>query len=322
MTTPPRVTLSDEDIDDTADVVGALEQEWERVRIISSLDGRWAYTDVGHSGFSAVGTYGAELLVGSIFGEADSGQAIIAAGQDDSGSEAYRVVHTTRGVTWDRIEPSEIPQPTAALTGPQRRLLDVLATLRLEGLEPQTSPLALSGAADAILNLDVPEVIESESVVGTSGHQELPLGPATGALHGTGVLAEADVADAVRALRSEISDCDEVFAERWGHLVHVGQLDRFLQMRPDPSPTAGLGAAYAPAAHFLGDWLELSVAELAAGRGNLVILGGAAPPEDDASGTHAATARDGRQWTLWTLFHGKIIRNRLRSQDDGRPTEA
>ena len=125
-------------------------------------------------------------------------------------------------------------------------------------------------------------------------------------------LAHLDAAEAVRALRGELETCGMIFAERWARLIHIDMADE-TAFDADPSPTGGM--VFSPAAHELGDWLELSIAELAAGRGNLVVLGNRFAHDnalvsepDDIGALRSEHPVTENPWVLWAFSRGAIQR--------------
>jgi len=135
-----------------------------------------------------------------------------------------------------------------------------------------------------------------------------------------GVLASADAVDAVRQVRADLETCEVIFAERWAQLIAI-EMARETALSPDPSPTGGM--AFSPAAHQLADWLQLAPAELAAGEGNLVILGRRFAHDSELvevavgelAAAHPVTEDP---WFIWLFHDGVVQRLRLRTDSDRR----
>lgn len=300
------------------DAVERMEREVAAVRLVSSVDGRWVRTAPGRSAYTAAGAYAAEERLVSILDELTDGRPVHAVAEGADIAEA--VTGRVDGSGRQRVESiplSEVPAEAAPRSPALVALEQVIAELDAPDFDPDARPVLLSHLADAALDDALGGAPVEETVLAAPRRQDGFPFEAYGALAGAGTLSRATATEAVLLVRRELETCVEIFAERWATFVHL-PVTATATLRPSPSPTSGYGRAYAPAAHHVGDWLELAAAEVAEGRGNLVLLGRRVAEDTDQR------EEDGRlvparpltadQWHLWMFHEGVVTRIRLRSR--------
>lgn len=109
-------------------------------------------------------------------------------------------------------------------------------------------------------------------------------------LDSVGRLSAWRAARAMAEVQTALEECTVVLAERWGTRLLV--CDNRYGMPGDAASEIGAAALGNPDAHMLGDWLEVATGELAAGAGQLIVLG----YRPDAP----------RPWRLITVQHGAV----------------
>ncbi|MGY5764100.1 hypothetical protein ACXET9_02720 [Brachybacterium sp. DNPG3] len=304
-----------------------LERKGATVRLVSSVDGRRVVTSAGRSVHTVAAAYATEALLASLFLELEQGLPVFAVADDDGTLTALKGWADASGrqhveeVGIDDV-PSDAVHRLPALTALEA-LLPELMDAEAAADTADASPIMLSLLANAALDdLLGAEKLEELLHTVTRRQDGYPF-PAYGALAGAGRLAVADATQGMLRIRSELETCVELFAERWGTLVHLSPADAFLELRPDPALTPGFGRAYHPSAHMLGDWLELSTAELAEGRGQLIILGRRVAEDTEAVVEQGrivpARPITENPWYLWIIDTHVVTRIRLRSHP--RPPE-
>lgn len=312
----------DHDDTDDGDVFDEAVEQLERggttVRLVSSSDGRWVRTAPGRSASTAAGAYAAEERLVSILDELADGHPVHAVAEDADVVESLtgRMDGTGRQQV-ERVPLTEVPAEAAPRSPALAALEQVIDELDAPDFDPDARPVLLSHLADAALNDALGGAPVEETVLAAPRRQDgFPL-EAYGALAGAGTLSRAAATEAVLHVRRELETCVEIFAERWATLVHL-PVTATATLRPSPTPTSGYGRAYAPAAHHVGDWLELAAAEVAEGRGNLVLLGRRIAEDTDQceEGGRLVPARPLTvdQWHLWIFHDGVVTRIRLRSR--------
>lgn len=297
--------------DDEIDAFAVFTAVADDAVLVSPSGERWFREDP-RSTSSAAGSYAAEWAMNAFFRE--PGRALLR-GNVDGEPVAFRVESDPArgGCRVENVDPAGLPEPADGLAGGSRwaRVLDELAPL---GFTPRYAPITLAQLADFCVDSSDTDAVRRTAHIARS-RSGFPFHEFE-ALTAGYTLAAADAADAIRSLRAELETCSLVFAERWGRLVTIDMADETAFV-PDPSPTGGM--TFSPDAHILGDWLELSVSEVAQGRGNLVVLGKRfaennelVADADDPSVLHSAHPVRENPWVLWLVDVGAVQRFELR----------
>lgn len=297
----------------TAELLGEVD---DRARLVSPHDGTWVIVESGRSHWTAAGSYAATLREERILTLMLDGRGAIALAEVDGEAIAFQEFATGGGSVVRRIGLDDVPLPVEPHDRVSRRLANVVSELSLDAFAASTYPLQLSDLADALDYQELDEAIMGRVLVSAARRRSSFPFHEFEALTSAGPLARADSLEAIATMRNELETCDVILAERWAHTVLIDMAQE-TALEPDPSPTGGM--AFSPDAHMLADWLHVSVAELAAGEGNLVILGHkfAEDPElvevgdGEVSSAHPIATDP---WHLWVLDVGRIVRFRLRSR--------
>lgn len=298
--------------DDEIDAFAAFGTAADDAVLLSPSGERWFREDP-RSTSSAAGSYAAEWAMNAFFRE--PGVAFLC-GRVDGEQVAFRVESDSEhgGCRVEHVDPAIVPELADGFTSGScwARALDELAPL---GFAPRYAPITLAQLADFCVDSSHTDAVRRTARVARS-RSGFPFHEFEALTSGY-TLAAADAADAIRSLRAELETCSLVIAERWSRLVTIDMADETAFV-PDPSPTGGM--TFSPDAHVLGDWLELSVSEVAQGRGNLVVLGkrfaednALVADPDDPSVLHSAHPVRDNPWVLWLVDVGAVQRFELRT---------
>ncbi|KZE91367.1 hypothetical protein [Microbacterium sp. TNHR37B] len=284
-------------------------------RLVSEDGTQW-YTSRPGWEESAVGAYAEQLAVNLLYRRSS---VSFLTGVIDGGQVAFRVTETRDldHCIVEEVDPSVVPdvrRPDDRTNQAWDRAMQELAPI---GFVPEWGPVMLSHlgdfCADVAGSAERGRGVRRTTTV-VRGRSAFPFHEFE-ALTASPTLARADAVDAVRGVRGELETCGLIFAERWARMIHIDMAEETAFV-PDPSPVGGM--TFSPQAHELGDWLELSVAELAEGRGNLVVLGKRfahdtaliEDPHDEGAllSAHPVTENP---WILWLVSGGVLFRFQL-----------
>lgn len=294
------------------DVLAAVATE---ARLVSE-DGTQCYTSRPGWEESAVGAYAEQLAVNLLYRRSS---VSFLTGVIDGGQVAFRVTETRDldHCIVEEVDPAAVPairRPDDRTSQAWDRAMQELAPI---GFIPEWGPVMLSHlgdfCADAAGSAERGHGVRLTTTV-VRGRSAFPFHEFE-ALTASPTLARADAVDAVRGVRGELETCGLIFAERWARMIHIDMAEETAFV-PDPSPVGGM--TFSPQAHELGDWLELSVAELAEGRGNLVVVGkrfahdtALIEDPDDEGALLSAHPVTENPWILWLVSGGVLFRFQL-----------
>lgn len=286
----------------------AMKQTDPRARAV--WGGRWVVSPDEFRHETAVGAYTKATAIEEI----DSSSVILVC--DDHGTHrAYRWVPVSGG---GELHPTDLPEVPDADCGGRRRTTDAFIclteALRRRGFVQDIHPLSLGDLADALRAEEISHLVHEHRVMRVVRGRSSFSFHEFEAFTGAGPLADRDAAAAVAQLRDCLETSSVVVAERWGRHVRI-DMSREIATWPDPSPTGEM--TFSSDAHILADWLQLTVRELAEGRGQLAVLAHAVAEdteliEDPADGALVPARPATRYpWTLYLADRGKLESWRL-----------
>ena len=293
---------------DWFDALADLTHGEAAARVIRA-DGRWLDVSEGRMFPSYASAYAGKMLRAQLDGDDDLffvGDGIAPHRWQRSTGEAAECTEADVPRQRPVIGPL-VGAPSATST-----LLDTALAL---GFTPSASEVPPSALVDAVNNHRLPGLVAERTVVGIPRRRSGFPFHEFEAFSGAGPLADTDAALAVRQLRDELETCDLVIAERWGRVESVDMAHEQAFVLD-----ADAGMSFSPAAHTIGDWLQLAPAELAAGGGNLVVLARkfAESPElttpDENGGLRSVPPTTENPWIAFLADAGALIRWRLRTE--------
>lgn len=205
----------------------------------------------------------------------------------------------------ESIDVPDFHRPTGFEGSPAEKLINSLLE---SGFTPDVTPISLADLADSILNFLLEDRIAEHNILGMPrGRSSFPFHDFE-AFSSGGPLAHFDALTAVHKLREFFETCSVIIAERWDTRVQLC-MDHETNLDVDISPTGFM--TFSADAHHLNDWLEITVRELAEGRGNLVVLAKrfASTPElreiaeGELESVHPITENP---WTLFIANQGTL----------------
>lgn len=260
---------TDRDFEGAVEALWSLKQEDPRAMMGAPRAGLWSIHPEGSAHTTATGAYTKGLVLERI-GEWPVPEPIHLLARIDGAPRGWQWEEREdgRGRLVEVDDPECLIQPPAPGT-PHARLAPVLDALQSAGFVPDALPFSLGDLADAVVNDQLEGAILERTVLGAPrGRSAFPFHEFE-AFSSGGALAQRDAAEAVARLRDVLETCSVVAAERWGRIALV-EITRELAIIAEPSPIGGW--TFSPDAHAIGDWLDLTVRELAEGRGQLVVL--------------------------------------------------
>lgn len=303
-----------EQFDDELAALHAVREKHDaRAQLVAPLSGRWVVHPDEFSLGTAAGAYAKGLRVEQVMREGSREPLHICA-YTDQGEREWRWEGRGDGGVLVETEPGDLGAGSERSGLHDPRLADVMSTLLASGFRPEMYPYSLADLADAALNRLVPAcVAEEDGTTFARGRSAFPFHEFE-ALTSGGPLAHRDATRAVSRLRDRLETCSLIVAERWGRMI-ILDMDEEIAFHADPSPTGGM--VFSPQAHELADWLELTVRELAEGRGQLVVLARAFAEDralrEDADGALVPVRPVTRDpWSLHVADAGALMSWRVR----------
>lgn len=321
MNNAPRPDGTQHSFESLDDALYDAQKTDSRVMLWAPGSGHWVVHPCQWTPATAAGAYAKELTFSRI-GRIPAPVPLYLLASDRSTARRWEPGATDPHQPWVEapgflvdIDPSEI---TELQTQPENSgLLDkVFEQLISRGFTPDVHPYSLADVADFLFEGASESLRGDQSTLGTArARSSFPFHEFE-ALSGGGPLAHHDASHAVATMRAQLECCDLVFAERWAHIVQI-DMRQETAFIPDPSPTTGM--AFSPEAHHLQDWLEVTVRELAEGRGNLVVLARTFAEnlefEEDPHEPGLMSAKNrphGDPWSLFIADRGALTQIRLR----------
>lgn len=278
-----------------------LENSYDSVSVHDIKSGRMALTERGVREASALGAYAKARRIIELNALADD-------------SKLFNLVNEQENA-WAKFEAGEMveikdPGFKPELGFKSKKATEFVNQLIADGFKPASYPVSLGDIADSIMN-DESQITAKIELSGSARNRSSFPFHDFEAFSSGGPLAQIDALISVRDLRESLETCSLIVAERFDTKLTV-DIEQESNFHLELSPT-GNHTAFSPDAHLLNDWLEITVRELAEGRGNLAVLtqkfAHTTEIKVNPDGSHSsADPVTKNPWTLWLADRGHLFK--------------